>query len=221
MKEILNMHANQLEKNQEENEKINEMIRNFNELKKENLEINARIIEIKKQENPRNPYDLYREEYQNMKNEFKEMSKKVTSLILKDDNLKIEELQKTINGIQNELALIKNSENDIEFWKSQIQENLIQLSSNVDNIKNQYLTEENKGFNTQIIDDLQNEILKVKSEVNLAEKKINSLEELLTTQRRELFSNVSEIEGYFIARMESLKRTMQEMAIKCDFQITE
>lgn len=215
------MHANQLEKNQEENEKINEMIRNFNELKKENLEINARIIEIKKQENPRNPYDLYREEYQNMKNEFKEMSKKVTSLILKDDNLKIEELQKTINGIQNELALIKNSENDIEFWKSQIQENLIQLSSNVDNIKNQYLTEENKGFNTQIIDDLQNEILKVKSEVNLAEKKINSLEELLTTQRRELFSNVSEIEGYFIARMESLKRTMQEMAIKCDFQITE
>eukprot|EP01022_Parablepharisma_sp_SALTPOND_P033572 TRINITY_DN89048_c0_g1_i1.p2 TRINITY_DN89048_c0_g1~~TRINITY_DN89048_c0_g1_i1.p2 ORF type:complete len:453 (+),score=44.35 TRINITY_DN89048_c0_g1_i1:1383-2741(+) len=220
MKDVLSTHTMQMEQFAEKVSEKDHQLMDIGEViegtKRELAQTNQKIAEIYSYRD-----NACKEEIAMMKSELKEMSKKVTSCFLKDDSGKLSELQKEISLLENNVKIIRAelTEGTIENikWKSYADKEFATLSADIEKIQKENLA----TYNSKDIEELRQEIIKLSADSRLESKKLSGLEELLITQRKELFTNISEVEGYFISKMETLKRDLAGVAQRIGYRLTQ
>ncbi len=223
MKEVLSTHTAQLEQLTEKNDVAAGSI--F-ELEK-SLSETRRKIECVHHEIIADTITPTKDELAAIKLELKETAKKVAMVMLKDDSpsasmsAKFIELRTELSALQTEFRKLKTETH--EQCTAEHQHLKSSLENELDQLRIDFEKTSSAATGPMLeseIDDLRKEIVRVSTDVAVESKKITSLEELFTTQRRELFSNVSEMEGYFISKIEALKRHLQGVAQKAGYTLT-
>ena len=198
MKDVLSTHETKIE---QMNDRNDEYVRKFSDLEKK--------LEQLKRETTRKMAEIensVKDEIETVKSDFKELSKKVTSALLKDDSSRISDLE----------SMFRKESYESAKWKSELEGKLNAIGLEMDKVRKDALELCGPGE----IEDLHKEIVKVSADLAFESKKLNGIEEIITTQRKELFNNVSEVEGYFISKIETLKRNVNGIAQKISYQIT-
>ncbi len=126
-------------------------------------------------------------------------------------------LRETLNGLREELT---RRELEAARWRASSEKELALM---IEKIRKPIDEDEGKGtsMNTeQQIADVRKEIVRISTDLGVETRKMQGLEELVSTQRKELFSNVSEVEGYFIGKLESVKRALNDIAQKVNYPMS-
>lgn len=105
-------------------------------------------------------------------------------------------------------------------WRSTIEKAVNELQDEIAKARRKQPEATHDLSTSKDMEELRKEIARMSATQVLEAGKVSSLEELLGTQRKELFGNLSEMEGYFISKLEAIKRGLGGLALKLNYPLS-